>query len=1333
MSASNVLINVPGNDASTFGHILSVAPASTTITISNNDTAGGDILLKGTIDNPSGSTTIVAKNGAITGQAGEQVLSKTLALQATGAISGPGGALNIGVSAGGSLSAAAGIGAKAGNLTLLQAGGLTAGTVSAPGTVTLNASGNITNGVSVSAPVIVLGSQSGAIGGGVNAPLNVDNNGGQVSLSASAAQGVSINGGQGGISAQTFAASAGDVFLSVVPDTFTANQTIVLPATARVSAASGNVTLNASDAIIMTQGATISAGKTVTIQSDLAHQESGGGSQISLTDAIVAASVVVSGGPGTNVFNITGVRSPTTLNTGNATVNVGSNAILNAIVNTPTPGTLGKILSGLTINPNSGHAFVNLDDGGDTANTPAGASVHFVNGILTVPNAAGSITLLGSEAATLTLGSGAVAVAVDSTPAGLSTTIGLGTGADQVTVGTGQVTAIKGPVTVAPNATPGSSGTLTIDDHSITGDTGTLAAIGVSGFGLPAGGIGWTGGGLASLDLKLGKNATIAVTDQAQATTIDTTAGGETVNIVSTTLGAFAQPLTVAGGANTTLNVTDLSPSAAPLSVSSSGAGQITIAGPLHSGVPEPDIIASGITAFAITQTAPGDALSIGALPLGLSITENGGGASVSLGDATGLVTIALHKGGNSVTVAGGAGGVTVTTDKPGTDTVTIDRSAVTTPINGQINSAAGDVATVTGVLDNGATLTATAMGSIGVLLGTGNNSFIVNNGFKSTTVSVTGGPSQNNFTVNTDATRTTFTGGASGFDTLTAVIPGAPQPGQFSNVFMNNIGTLIVDNSNFNVAHNGTAVAWERDAQPTGSHLGTFIAGTPRPGTPPAGLNTNTFVDVVETQGATITKIIGGMAADTLVMRSDSNADETGTINGDTVELDVSPNISATLASDTIPDLTGAVTFDGISSAVASYSGDGKIVVTAVDPAGATSPTLVPIYYEQDPGVTGSAANTAVVIGDKNGNPFSLSGLTLSSFSNISSVTLFYTTINGLFSGSPSSPGNAGQLSIPVLNGAYTFPTTLSGLASAWLTPGPNVRVDSIFAQEAFVAPAGVTYTAAPTIDFTGNVTFNTTSGAPQVLGVFTSVKNGITTSGTLVAADWSGGKQSKLPALTVSNSVRREQRHGDVHLRRRPYIPHHRVEHDHRHRQQPVRPGRNGERNDPVGRHVQRRLAFGSGHSSAWRRQRRDGRRRRRRRQLWSWGPRWRERRGWQSRRSLLLEVQHKPDIRGGWRLGVCPGWDPRRLGRVEWHHRRRRFGRRRTGRIEWRRGQRQRRSGRTVWRGRRARDSWRWRPGHIWFGWLPRLQRNSRRPGQRGLARWDRRRRIRRPEPQ
>src|SRR6185437_2105682 len=84
--------------------------------------------------------------------------------------------------------------------------------------------------------------------------------------------------------------------------------------------------------------------------------------------------------------------------------------------------------------------------------------------------------------------------------------------------------------------------------------------------------------------------------------------------------------------------------------------------------------------------------------------------------------------------------------------------------------------------------------------------------------------------------TTTTFSkGGSNAVDTLTAPITGFPSGGEFTKVLMNGIDTLIIDNHTFT----SQPVSWERDAQPTGGHIDTFVAGTADVNSTPANFTT--------------------------------------------------------------------------------------------------------------------------------------------------------------------------------------------------------------------------------------------------------------------------------------------------------------------------------------------------------------------------------------------------------------------------------------------------------------------------------------------------------------
>ena len=651
--------------------------------------------------------------------------------------------------------------------------------------------------------------------GGAVAPVSLDSVGhARVTVTATAGNGISLAGGAGGLQVTSVTATAGDVSI-VVPDNSASGQDIAL-GTGSIRAAAGNIDLNAGDAVTMSDGGSIVAAKVVTIESDLTHQDPLGGALVKLTDFVAGTGVTVTGGAGQNIFDLEGVRALTTIVTGpanNATVNVGSNALAG---NGNTGGTLLKVVSALIVHTGSGQATINLDDSGDTANTPAGAAAHFANGVVTIPGVNGTITAQGSDIVNFAAGSGSVVLDVDGTNFNQTTNLKLGAGTDAVTVGTGRLSTIAGPVAIVGNAA--GNGTLALRDGADTlgtGNVGTISAGGLTGFGVTpsatAAGITWSN--LAAASVTLAAGAVLRVSGEGQATAINATKGAATVNI-DADLTAFIQAMTITGAANKlSLNVT--SEVATPLTVSTSVSGVTTILGTGGTG---PNIAASGVTALGITQPRAKAHLTVNELAAALSVAETGGGGTVAVNGANGAA-ITLAKGGNSVTVTDASAAVSVS---GGTgDTLTIDRSASSVAQTGTISGGPA-TRTITGLLSNSAAVTATGLGAIDVLLGQGNNSFTVSDSLNATSVAISGGAGNDGFLVTsigtsaTDFVPPTEISGGGGTDTLTVQINTAPKDAQFTKLRMNGIDTLIVDNSGYTAA----PVSWERDATPTGIHL---------------------------------------------------------------------------------------------------------------------------------------------------------------------------------------------------------------------------------------------------------------------------------------------------------------------------------------------------------------------------------------------------------------------------------------------------------------------------------------------------------------------------------
>lgn len=320
-----------------------------------------------------------------------------------------------------------------------------------------------------------------------------------------------------------------------------------------------------------------------------------GGVTVDISDANTTSggdTITLNSAGGADVVNILGTRAGTFtfVNTGAGadTVNVGSLA-------SATGGTVNGINAPLTLNGDSDFDTLNVDDTGDTASNTGTLTATTVNG-LGMAAGIGYGTLeslnihLGSGSDTFTIMSTHLGATVLETNAGndtvnvrtisAATTVNAGSGDDTINVGGlapvvgGTVDGIAALLTVNGNDPASGSDVLNVDDTGDTGpNTGTLTATTITGLGM-AGSISY--GTIETLNIDLGSGGdtfTIAST-HAGTTTLNSNAGGDTVNVQTIS----GETTVNTGSEDDTINVGGLAPAmgtvnaiSAPLAISGGG------------------------------------------------------------------------------------------------------------------------------------------------------------------------------------------------------------------------------------------------------------------------------------------------------------------------------------------------------------------------------------------------------------------------------------------------------------------------------------------------------------------------------------------------------------------------------------------------------------------------------------------------------------------------------------------------------------------------------------------------------------------------------------------
>ncbi len=326
-------------------------------------------------------------------------------------------------------------------------------------------------------------------------------------------------------------------------------------------------------------------------------------------------------GSGNDTFNVRGTKSTTvtTLNTGAGTnvVNVGSNE--------PSASGVTTGIAGSLVIVGSGSDTLNVDD---TGNTTGQSGTLTSTTLVGLGMGASGITYSGLTKLNINLGSGNDTFNVQSTKSTTVTKLNTGAGMDVVNVGSnepsasGVTTGIAGSLVVVG----GGSDTLNVDDTgNTTGQSGTLTSTTLTGLGMGASGI--TYSGLSAMNIKLGSgNDTFNVqgTYSTTVTTLNTGAGTNVVNVGSnepSTSGVttgIAGSLVVVGGGSDTLNVDDTGNSTGQ-------SGTLTSTVLTGLGMGASGITYSGLSALNVSLGSGNDTFTVTGIFALLALTINGG------------------------------------------------------------------------------------------------------------------------------------------------------------------------------------------------------------------------------------------------------------------------------------------------------------------------------------------------------------------------------------------------------------------------------------------------------------------------------------------------------------------------------------------------------------------------------------------------------------------------------------------------------------------------------------------------------------------------------------
>ena len=511
-------------------------PGNTPIVIANTNDDGGDILLRGFVNNPYGTVQIHTAGGDISGNSTAKIDTTELTLHA------PQG--RIGTSDGPIQTSATMLNGLAHEDIYVDvtAGNLRLDAVrSVAGPVRLTAGGSILDGttgdsVSIDAPTIELVALSGSVGA-VADPLEIDVSTG--SLTVWAAHDIVLVDVAGALRVADIVSRAGDIHLATA-DAPGTGQDIYLDDGAEVRAELGSVKLSVGDALRAAAGSRITAAGAVTIIGNSVAADAAG-AVIELSGVIRATSVQITGSDRNDVMSLTSVRAetPVTIDAGAGSdiIRVGSAATADSNVG----GRIDTVIGHLTVRGGADGDTLHIDDSGHDRAT----SGKLTSTTVTWPGRSGVITYEGIEDLRMALGSSADSLTVAGTSSGTTVSVDAGAGDDTLELRGGDHTlnAIAGTLVLLGG--PGSNRLRAFDTLDDGPNSGTLSGTQLTGLGM-AGTVQY--GDMAELLIELGQgDDTFTVQGTRASTEVRGHAGNDEL-VVSGDLGQITKPLWFRGG-----------------------------------------------------------------------------------------------------------------------------------------------------------------------------------------------------------------------------------------------------------------------------------------------------------------------------------------------------------------------------------------------------------------------------------------------------------------------------------------------------------------------------------------------------------------------------------------------------------------------------------------------------------------------------------------------------------------------------------------------------------------------------------------------------------------
>lgn len=518
-------------------------------------------------------------------------------------------------------------------------------------------------------------------------------------------------------------------------DTFVVNSN---PEVAVLTGGAGNdtFTINANSGMLTVTGAT--QGDVFTVN--------GNGGTLSITGSSSAQSgdvfiingnsgvLTVNGGAGTDIFVVNAIGAPATLNAGSGQDTFTANAPLAASL---TVNGIAGLTDVLTVNATAGNDFLTITG---SSVSGSGSPVYYNNlSGLIVNGLTGTDTFLvisNSTNTTVNGGIGNDTFYVQTTSAPL--TINTGGGFNVVDIGStapylGSVLdGIQGQVTVTGDG----KDTLNIDDTgSTTNETGTLTATTLTGLGLGANGIVYSGIAALNVNLASGNDVfNIQSTNGGTSTVLNTGAGTNTINIGSLepvtggVVDGILGALNLIGSGTDTLNVDDTGSTI-------NKTGTLTSTTLTGLGMGTSGIVYSGIAALNINLGFGNDGFNIRSTNAATATVLNTGAGSntVNIGSLAPLTGGVVDNIFGALSVVGN-----------GTDTLNVDDSGSTANKTGYLTPT-----TLSGLAMGAAGISFSGLAALNVKLGAGSDKFFINEITNSTVTTIYGGPGSNSATLN--------------------------------------------------------------------------------------------------------------------------------------------------------------------------------------------------------------------------------------------------------------------------------------------------------------------------------------------------------------------------------------------------------------------------------------------------------------------------------------------------------------------------------------------------------------------------------------------------------